>query len=101
MPFFNAQLTATDNISGVASTGLILTEPNGTGYSGNTYIEQYNETTSGKFIAGTLLNNPALPTGTWMIAGYQVCDVAGNCQRVTDAATLKQQFGATTFTVTP
>ncbi len=100
VPFFQVSLTAADNLSGIADIYLALNEPDGTGYQGTSFIEVPAQTTSGSFAAGALLG-AGLPTGTWTIAGYVICDVAGNCLNQFDTATLTQQFGSLSFMVTP
>jgi hypothetical protein len=98
-PFFRATLAATDDLSGVEASYIYLNEPDGTAYPGFTLLLQTTQGLKVNAEAGALLNTPGLPTGTWSITGYSVCNVAGNCITVTDTATLKQQFGTTTFDV--
>jgi hypothetical protein len=99
-PFVKVALTATDNLSGIYSTYLSLTEPGGVAYPGNAFVIQPTQTKAQTAIAGALLSATGLPTGTWTISSYTICDVAQNCLTQSNAATLKQQLGATTFTVT-
>jgi hypothetical protein len=99
LPFFRATLAATDDLSGIESTYIYLNEPDGTAYPGFPLILQTTQGLKVNATAGVLLNTPGLPTGTWSVTGYSVCNVAGNCLTETDAATLKQQFGTTTFDV--
>ncbi len=105
VPFLSVALNATDDLSGIFSDTIYLSEPGGAAYpanAGNDYNMLYAPTQmlAGTVLAGTLLT-PGLPTGTWTITGYQVCDTAYNCLTQTDPATLQRQIGTTTFTVTP
>ena len=100
-PFFEVQLSAADDVSGLSTTYIYLNEPDGTAYPGFAYLQQDTQQLSGTVTAGALLNTPGLPTGTWTITGYDVCDVAQNCITQTDPATLQKQFGTVNFVVKP
>jgi hypothetical protein len=108
-PYVGVQVTVSDNLSGVIGGQLYLNMPNGQPYRG-LYPSAYPviETgtygplpvTSGSFQFGEGFG-PNVPTGTWTITGYQVCDVANNCLTDTKAADVLALFGTNTITVTP
>jgi hypothetical protein len=105
-PYVGAQVTAMDNLSGAYSGQLYLLMPDGQPWGGfyndpaetGTYGPQ--PVTNGTLQFGEALT-PSAPAGTWTIAGYQVCDAAGNCLTVMGAAGVKSLFHTTTITVTP
>jgi hypothetical protein len=99
-PFFGVALNATDDLSGISYMTIYLSEPGGAAYTGNTTVSAPTQMLAGSVVAGALLA-PGLPTGTWTMTGYQVCDSTNNCLTQTNPATLQQQLGTTSFTVTP
>jgi hypothetical protein len=99
-PFLGVALTATDDLSGIYFVVIYLNEPGGTAYSGSDVLEAPTQMLAGTIMGGALLT-PGLPTGTWTITGYEVCDYTNNCLTQTNPSTLQQQLGTTSFTVTP
>jgi hypothetical protein len=109
LPYLGVQVTVSDNLSGVISGQLYLNMPDGQPYRG-LFPDAYPviETgtygplpvTSGSFQFGDGFG-PGLPTGTWTITGYQICDVANNCLTDTKAADVMALFRTNTITVTP
>lgn len=99
MPWFKAEITATDDLSGVAYVYLLVTDPNGVTY----YVgaNSASHTKSERFQAGMNMSGMAGDTGTWIISGYYLCDEAGNCTNIYDQQDLTTLFGSTSFTVTP
>lgn len=99
VPQFVAQLSGTDDLSGVAFGFIIIEAPGGS--FGQT------QTTSAPiaFAHGSMqVSAPFFqgqPTGTWSITGFILCDVAQNCStNVQTPADVQALFGTTTFTVT-
>jgi hypothetical protein len=97
-PAFGAQLTATDNLSGVFFSCVYIEAP------GDTTSSCYDNFSTAPFLSGSLHTwdyiGSSGKTGTWTITGYEVCDVATNCLYVSNASEVKALFGTTTFTVT-
>jgi hypothetical protein len=111
LPYLGAFVTLTDNLSGAIIGGFYLTQPDGKPYYGY-FPPAYDAiapavpgtsgpgpVTAGGFQFGDQIA-PGSPTGKWTIAGYQVCDVAGNCAKDTNSADVLKLFGTTSFVVT-
>jgi hypothetical protein len=115
-PSFSANLSVSDVGSGVRTVYLcVAPQPSGDNSGGNltTYCQttpaSVPVTTSGTIAAAVCLSSSCLnlpagttvPTGTWEIYGFQVCDVPGNCFTDLSPSDMPTYFsgGTTTFTV--
>jgi hypothetical protein len=98
-PYFRVQLSAADDISGVAIVEILVTDPdNGRWISSGSPPSPF---LSGNVIAGTnFAADGAVPTGSWTITGYEVCDVAGNCLADANESDVQALLGTTSFEVT-
>ncbi len=96
-PGFGVQLTVSDNLSGVGQLCIEVSDPNGGGYLCDATLPPSPR--SGKVETAVYIGN-SVPTGTWKITYYSVCDVAGNCISDNNPADIQSLFGTTTFTVT-
>ena len=98
LPYVGAQVTVTSSVAGAYSGQLYLTMPNGQPYV-NFGTTGPAPVSKGAFQFGDNIAAGS-PTGTWMIAGYQVCDIVGNCLTDKIPADVTKLFGRSTFTVT-
>jgi hypothetical protein len=98
-PYFEAKLTITDDMSGVAYPIVFIGPSTDLGLSINDVPPLPK--LSGVFPSATPVTDfvPANP-GTWFIIGYGAVDVAGNFFEDTTAADVQTLFGTTTFKVT-
>jgi hypothetical protein len=94
-PAFGAQLTVSDNLSGVGEICIDVTDPNDNEYSCGYDIPPSPR--SGAVNTGTSIAGG--PVGTWSILDYDVCDVAGNCVYDDNPSDIQSLFGTTTFKV--
>jgi hypothetical protein len=97
-PTFEATLTGTDDVSGVAAAFVIIEAPGGS-FGQVNYVPVAIPSLSGTFNAYSGLY-AGQPTGTWSITGYELCDIAGNCFSDSNAADVQSLFGTSSFTVT-
>ena len=96
-PGFGAELTVSDNLSGIGQICVDVSAPNNTEYACDDNLPPSPQ--SRVVLAGTYIGKSA-PTGAYTIADYSVCDVAGNCVFDSNSADIQSLFGTTTFTVT-
>jgi hypothetical protein len=104
-PYFEAELTVADNVSGVENIQLFLQGPSSTTSTAVAYGETPSPATKSTTVVVGLnmsgLNDVGdSPVGTWTITGYAVDDWAGNTLRAADPNDLKKLFGKTAFEVT-
>jgi len=97
VPLFKAQLTGTDDVSGIAYGLVVITAP------GNNF-GQVDLVTAPYVKKAETVNSfapvyPGQPTGTWSISAYQMCDMAQNCFTDSSATDIQTLFGTNTFTV--
>jgi hypothetical protein len=111
LPYLGAFVTLSDNLSGAIQGGFVLTMPDGKPYYGYfpSAYDAIGVVAPGTYGLGPIIKGgfqfgdgivPGSPTGKWTIAGYQVCDVAGNCVTDTNSADVLKLFGTTSFSVT-
>jgi hypothetical protein len=94
-PAFGAQLTISDNLSGVGEICIDVADPHGNEYSCGYDIPPSPR--SGAVDTGTSIAGG--PAGTWTILDYDVCDVASNCVYDSNPSDIQSLFGTTTFRV--
>jgi hypothetical protein len=100
LPVFKAQLTASDKISGVTTLYLYLEPPSEDYYylaEGTIPVPVYDGSITTGIDLGLYDN---VPTGTWTIFAYYICDGANICFEDDSSADIKSLFGTTTFDVT-
>jgi hypothetical protein len=94
-PYFLANLTVSDNVSGVVRAYVTVTGP-----GGSPSVLYYKFTTvpvrNGTVQVYDYLGDQTA-TGTWTISAYQACDVVNQCAYVADPADIHALFGTTTF----
>jgi hypothetical protein len=94
-PAFGAELTVSDNLSGVGEICIDVADPHGNEYSCGYDIP--SSPRSGAVDTGTSIAGG--PAGAWTIFDYDVCDVAGNCVYDSNPSDIESLFGTTTFKV--
>jgi len=94
-PAFGAQLTVSDNLSGVGEICIDVMDPHGNEYSCGYDVP--SSPRSGAVDTGTSIAGGS--AGTWTIYDYDVCDVAGNCVYDANPSDIQSLFGTTTFKV--
>jgi hypothetical protein len=95
-PGFGADLTVSDNLSGIGITCVVVSDPDGNEYYCDENLPPSPH--SREVHAGTYIGASAA-TGAYTITSYFVCDVAGNCLFDSNSADIQSLFGATTFKV--
>lgn len=98
VPVFEATLTGMDDVSGLYQP-YVGVEPPGGSYSQVDQAPMPFPLLKGTGTAYSTLFT-GQPTGTWSIAFYAFCDLAGNCLSDTNAQDVQNLFGTTTFQVT-
>jgi hypothetical protein len=99
-PYFEAQLSMTDDVSGVAYPLVFISPPNGD------YSESYDTALPLPELSVMALSATPLDafgpiqTGLWSIMGFGGCDLAENCTYDFNASDVQTLFGTTTFKVT-
>lgn len=100
LPVFKADMTVADKISGVTTLYLLLEPP-----SDEEYFEAEGNIPA-PVLQGTITTGidfsyyEGVPTGTWTIYAYYICDAANICLEDESSADIQSLFGTTTFTVT-
>jgi hypothetical protein len=98
-PYFKAQLTVADDVSGVAYPIVFIGPTTEEGISLDSVVPL--PVLSGKVTSATPVTFFAdPPTGTWYILGYGAVDVAGNFFEDLTSADVVSLFGTDTFKVT-
>ena len=104
-PTFAADLTLSDDVSGVRYTSVRVCPPGTTSgcvsYTNYTTSPFRNgKNTNYDWVCGGTGHCNTTPTGHWTIYSFGTCDVAGNCVYDSDTTDILNLFGTTTFKVT-
>jgi hypothetical protein len=100
VPFFEAQLTVADDLSGVRSALIGLLGPHAGSAVTATAFPPRPVVASGTVVAAFDMSGLRADIGTWTITAYEVCDVATNCLFDATPAHIHKLFGTTTFQLT-
>ena len=100
VPYFLAQLTVADDLSGVGSAFVFLSGPNAGPSVTARVFPSAPITASGTIVAGADMSGLGADVGTWTIVAYEVCDVATNCLFDSTPAHIGKLFGTTKFQLT-